>query len=277
NTNQGYRYQLTAQLSKQYKFGLNFMAAYTYGQSKDIANGIRNSPESNWQLNQATNANNPQLTYSNFDVRHRIVATVGYKKSWNERFTSYLSLIFTGQSGSPYTWDITANNKLTNSGQQVDVFYIPQNQSDINLVQYTDANGVVHTPQQQWNDLNNYINNDKYLSTHRGQYTERNAARTPWLNQLDMRFMQDIVIKGRNKIQITFDIINLTNLINPSWGWQYFVPNTLNSSASIGLTPLGTTTNGNPNFNFSAPTTSPYSVDKIASRWQGQIGVRYLF
>lgn len=277
NTKQGYRYQLTAQLSKQYKIGINFMAAYTYGQSKDISNGIRNSFESNWQLNQATNANNPQLTYSNFDVRHRIVATVGYKKSWNERLTSYLSLIFTGQSGTPYTWDITANNKLTNSGQQVDLFYIPKVQSDINLVTYN-VNGVAYTAQQQWNDLNNYISNDKYLNAHRGQYTERNGARTPWLNQLDMRFMQDIVIKGRNKLQLTFDIINLTNLINPNWGWQYFVPNTLNSSASIGLTPLGSTgTNGNPNFNFSAPTTKPYSTDKIGSRWQGQIGVRYLF
>ncbi|MFI5141928.1 MAG: TonB-dependent receptor, partial [Bacteroidia bacterium] len=109
------------------------------------------------------------------------------------------------------------------------------------------------------------------------QYTERNGGRTPWINQLDMRFMQDIVIKGRNKFQITFDIVNLTNLINPNWGWQYFVPNTINQSASIGLTPLGTTTNSNPNFTFSAPTTKPYSTDKIASRWQAQIGVRYLF
>ena len=276
NTNQGYRYQLTAQLSKQYKCGINFMAAYTYGQSKDMSNGIRNSFESNWQLNQAANANNPQLAYSNFDVRNRIVATTGYRKKWNDRLTSYLSFVFTSQSGTPYTWDITANNKLTNSGQQVDVFYIPKVQSDINLTTYT-VNGTAYTAAQQWNDLNNYINNDKYLSSHRGQYTERNGARTPWINQLDMRFMQDIVIKGRNKFQVTFDIINLTNLINPNWGWQYFVPNTLNSSASIGLTPLGTTTNGNPNYTFSAPTTKPYSTDKIASRWQGQIGVRYLF
>ena len=277
NTNKGYRYQLTAQISKQYKFGLNFMAAYTYGQSKDISNGIRNSFESNWQLNQATNANSPQLTYSNFDVRNRIVATLGYKKTWNQHLASYVSFIFTSQSGTPYTWDITANNKLTNSGQQVDLFYIPKNQNDINLVQYTDAAGV-HTVAQQWSDLNNYISNDKYLNSHRGEYTERNGGRTPWINQLDMRFMQDIVIKGRNKFQITFDIINLTNLLNKNWGYQYFVPNTLNSSASIGLTPLGSTgANGNPNFNFSAPTTKPYSTDKIASRWQGQIGVRYTF
>ena len=47
NTSQGYRYSLTAQISKTYPFGLDIMAAYTYGHSKDITNGIRNSMESN--------------------------------------------------------------------------------------------------------------------------------------------------------------------------------------------------------------------------------------
>ena len=53
NTKQGYRYTLTGQVSKAFPFGLDVMAAYTYGQSKDITNGIRNSMESNWQLNQS--------------------------------------------------------------------------------------------------------------------------------------------------------------------------------------------------------------------------------
>src|SRR5579872_1568706 len=107
NTNQGYRYQLTAQISKHYNCGINFSAAYTYGQSKDISNGIRNSFESNWQVNQSLNPNNPSLAYSNFDVRHRIVSTAGYQKSWSKKATTYLTFVFTGQSGTPYTWGIT--------------------------------------------------------------------------------------------------------------------------------------------------------------------------
>jgi hypothetical protein len=43
NTKDGYRYSLTGQVNKTFRFGLNVMAAYTYGQSKDITNGIRNS------------------------------------------------------------------------------------------------------------------------------------------------------------------------------------------------------------------------------------------
>ncbi len=79
NTKEGYRYSLTGQVSKTFDFGLNFMVAYTYGRSKDITNGIRNSMESNWQLNQSLSPNNPGLAYSNFDVPHRIVATASYR------------------------------------------------------------------------------------------------------------------------------------------------------------------------------------------------------
>lgn len=281
NTTKGYRYQLTAQVSKEFKFGLNMMAAYTYGQSYDMANGIRNSFESNWQVNPALNPNNLSLAYSNFDIRHRVIATVGYKKSWNKMLTSYLSFVFSGQSGSPYTYALISN-KVTGNGQQVDLAYIPSQQSDINFVQFTDANGVVHTPQQQWNDLNNYIGNDSYLKAHRGQYTARNGARTPWNNMLDMRFMQDVNFYSKKEkkhtLQITFDIINLTNLLNPNWGYVYFTPNTINQCVLFGLTPLGSNgANGNPNYNYTTPTTKPYSIDKLNSRWQAQLGVRYSF
>jgi hypothetical protein len=65
-------------LSKSYNFGFNFFAAYTYGDAKDITNGIRNSMESNWQMNQSLTPNDPKLTTSNFAIKNRIVANLGY-------------------------------------------------------------------------------------------------------------------------------------------------------------------------------------------------------
>ncbi|WP_246229757.1 hypothetical protein [Mucilaginibacter humi] len=58
NTDQGYRYSITAQIGKVWTSGFSANVAYTYGHSKDVTNGIRNSMESNWQLNQALNPNN---------------------------------------------------------------------------------------------------------------------------------------------------------------------------------------------------------------------------
>ena len=280
NTHKGYRYSLTAQVSKQYKFGMNVMVAYNYGRSYDMSNGIRNSYESNWQLNQSLTPNNPSLSYSNFDIRHRIVSTLGYKKDWNKTFTSYLSFVFTGQSGTPFSWTMNSN-KISNSGQQIDLAYISASQGDINLVAYTDANGNVVSAQQQWENMDSYINGQKTLNSSRGHFTERNGGRTPWNNRLDMRFMQDInfyVKERKHTFQVTCDIVNFTNLINKNWGYAYFVPDTQNSSAFFGLTPTGTKgVNGNPNYTYVTPTTTPWSIDKLASRWQMQVGVRYQF
>ncbi|HCW07847.1 MAG TPA: hypothetical protein DGG95_10850 [Cytophagales bacterium] len=272
NTDKGYRYQLTAQLSKSYPFGLSYFAAYTYGQSKDVLNGVRNAPESSWQLNQALNPNDPALTYSNFDIRHRIVATAQYKKSWGQRGLSYISLIYASQSGTPFTYAITSSNNLTKNGQQIDLFYVPKSTAE-NPYNLT-------TAQQQAFDQ--FIQNDKYLNSRRGQFTERNGARTPWNNQLDLRLMHDFFLKvGKrtNTIQLSFDIINVSNLINKNWGVYYFVPNTQNNSVDPGLSIVSrSVANGVATINGSYTTpNAKYSIDQFSSRWKGQIGIRYIF
>jgi hypothetical protein len=274
NTDKGYRYQLTAQISKSYPFGLGWSAAYTYGESKDILNGIRNSPESGWQTNQGLNPNNLSLAYSNFDIRHRIVATANYKKSWAAG-TSYISLILTMQSGSPFSYAINSN-KLTANGQQVDMFYVPKSASE-NPYNFTGA-----TAATQLQAFDQFISNDSYLNSRRGQFTERNGGRTPWNNQLDLRFMHDFhlnVGKKTNTIQLTFDIINFTNMLNKDWGVYYFTPNTTNSSVDPGLSINSrTVSNGVATVNgaYSTPK-STYSIDQFSSRWQAQVGVRYIF
>lgn len=275
NTTKGYRYSLSVKVQKDYKFGLGFMTAYNFGQSFDMSNGIRNSYESNWQLNQALSPNNPSLAYSNFDIRHRIIASVNYKHKWNENNKTTFSLFFTTQSGSPYTW-VIGSNKITGNGQQVDLAYIPTKEGEILFTPYTDANGNTISAHDQWVAFDKYISNNDYLNSRRGQFTERNGARTPWNTQADLRIMHEVKLK-KGSLTFNWDVVNLTNLLNPNWGWSYFVPNTLNSSAYIGLTPTGTVTNNTPVFKYVEPTTTPYSIDKLASRWQSQIGIRYTF
>ncbi|UOQ73838.1 hypothetical protein [Hymenobacter cellulosilyticus] len=60
NTDQGYRYNLTGQLQKQFADGLNTMVAYTYGKSKEINSGFNTTASSNFGFNQIiTDPNNP--------------------------------------------------------------------------------------------------------------------------------------------------------------------------------------------------------------------------
>lgn len=274
NTNQGYRYSITGQISKSLPFGLDIMAAYTYGQSKDITNGIRNSMESNWQLNQALNPNNPGLAYSNFDIRNRIVSTVNFRHAWDaqSKYVSNFSLFFSAQSGSPYSYGFL-NATINGTGQNVSLVYIPKAGETSKFI--LDAGQAAA--------FDAFIDGDKYLKTRRGQFTERNGARTPWNVQADFRFSQDFVVVGsgskKQTLTFTYDIVNLTNLLNKNWGVQYFSPNTYNSMASVGLKAVAGTGSATtyPNYTFNKDNTSTYSKDFFASRFQMQFGLRYSF
>jgi hypothetical protein len=278
NTSQGYRYSITGQVSKSFKFGLNAMVAYTYGNSKDITNGIRNSMESNWQLNQALNPNSPTLAYSNFDIRHRLVSMINYKLNWNKesKFVSNFSFFFNTSSGAPYSYGFV-NATIDGTGQQVSLAYIPNKGETVNF--FADVAGG-KTAAQQATEFDTYIDGNKYLSSRRGSFTERNGGRTPWNTQLDFRFSQDFNFKAgkhTHTITFTYDIVNLTNLLNKDWGKQYFSPNTFNSMASIGLKSkqAGGPTSY-PVYTWTDPGT-PYSIDYFGSRFQMQFGLRYSF
>ena len=284
NTDQGERYSLTGIISKSYTFNeknmLNVYAAYTYGVSKDLTNGIRNSMESNWQLNQSLTPNNPVLAYSNFDIRNRIVANVSYKLAWSAAHQTTLGLVFTSQSGSPFTWGIV-NGTIAGTPQAAGLVYIPKDVAEATTL-FKDITGGATAATQAQNFMN-FVAGDTYLSSRQGNFTERNGGRTPWNTNLDLRLLHDISFKvGDNKvhtIELSLDIFNFTNLLNKDWGWSYFVPNTFNSTSSVGLNVAaaskidGTT---NPTYSWKQPLT-PYSIDQLASRWQMQLGARYSF
>jgi len=299
NTSKGYRYNLTTQISKvtnNVKLGVNsflnfnWMAAYTYGMSKDVSNGIRNSFQSNYELNPTINPESSPLAYSNFDLRHRIVATIGGSLHWSSSNVTSLNFYYSGQSGSPYSL-IYTNAPFGNSSN-APLVYIPKTSADINLADVKNSAGAVtYSAQQQWNDLNNFISGDSYLSTHRGQYASRNALRTPWNHEVDMKLMHEFYLGKSNRqhvLTVSLDVFNVLNLLNNAWGHVTFVTNVNNYTVNFlkfandasGKKP-GTPASGYaPTFQFLAPpagTNHYYTNDPINSRWQGQFGLKYSF
>jgi hypothetical protein len=275
NTKEGFRYSTTASIAHKFYQNLDVYTAYTYGLSKDISNGVRVSPQANWEWNHTTDPNNPALSFSNFDIRHRFILALNYTKTWSKRTATQVSLISTAASGSPYTYtyagDLNRDASATN-----DLFFVPKDRTQINLVDIKDAAGkTTVSADEQWAQLDNYIQKDMYLEAHRGQFTERNGARTPWNTQTDMRLTQSLKI-GKQLFLLSLDIINAGNLINRDWGKQYFVSNTLNSSYQI--VTVASVTNDVATFRFNDPKgQTPYQIDPIASKWQGQLGLRWVF
>ncbi len=274
NTNRGYRYSLTASITKSTpKYDGHL--AYTYGVSKDVSSTVRSSHAANFEWNQAIIANDPELSFSNFDLRHKIVSYHFYKIPFK---TSNLKLgaFFNGRSGSPFTF-VYAGDVNRDGSSRNDLVFIPNTQSDINLVPIVDGNNnVLVSADQQWQQFDVYIKNNDYLNDNRGNYADRNGARTPWNKYVDLNItFQNNLGKKSNALQISLDVFNVANVLNRNWGKQHFVPNLENSSFS--LLEFKGIVNNQPTFQFNNPSGTPWQIDPIASRWQGQLGLKYSF
>ncbi|MCX6270170.1 MAG: hypothetical protein NTU44_02950, partial [Bacteroidetes bacterium] len=270
-------------LQKPASKGLYGSIAYTLGHSRGIVDGTSSQNSSQWRYTPEVNGRNKlDEAYTNFDMGSRVVAFVSYKLDYCRHFATTLSVFYNGQSGSRYSYVYLDGYKMTSEDavNDQDLIWIPKDQSQVNLTAYT-ASGTLHTVAEQWALLDKFISDDKYLSKHRGGYAERNGARLPFTNNIDLRLLQDFYLdyKGhQHTLQLSLDIFNLGNLINPEWGWKYYV--------NTGVVPLikfegfeadGTT----PKFTYRNP--RGYDIKTISdagiggSRWFAQAGVRYIF
>jgi len=280
NTNLGYSYNFVFMLQKQFDNGFNAQASYTYGKSMDLNSGTSSVAYSNWRyVNNVYGLNDLRLTRSNFDLGSRITGLVSYKKEYLKgMLATQVSLYYNGQSGQPNSY--IYNGDMNNDGTTNDMIYIPADQSEINLITIPAAGTTpAVTPDEQWAALDAFISNDKYLSKHRGEYAERNAARLPFQHQFDFRLLQEFKIKvggATNKLQLSFDILNVGNMLNKKWGHVIYATNQqfnlINYKGQVSTSTPTFTYDGGGQTNGNA-----YYFSDYTSRFRGQIGLRYIF
>ncbi|HNX01271.1 MAG TPA: TonB-dependent receptor [Candidatus Cloacimonadota bacterium] len=293
NTNKGYSYNLALQMLKQLDHGFTASVAYSYGHSEDLNSGTSSVAYSNWRyVNQVNGLNNLDVSISNYDVASRVMAFVNYKLEYLDgKLSTQVGLFYNGQSGQPLSY--IYNGDMNYDGTSNDLLYIPASSSEINLVDYTkkvDGNNVTVTAAEQWTALDAYIQGDKYLSAHRGEYAERNGARLPFQHQFDFRILQEFKVKTgnvTNKFQVSLDILNVGNLINKTWGRQYLASNLACTLIDYkGLYDADSDpavydySSNTPTFTYTGSSlvgNLPYSASDLYSRWRAQVGIRYIF
>jgi hypothetical protein len=179
---------------------------------------------------------------------------------------------FAGAGGNRYSFlysgDVNGDNNAGN-----DLIYIPRNQSEINFAPY----GTV-TADQQWAAFNAFIEQDDYLKAHRGQIADRFGALNPWFSNIDLKLLQDFsFMLGNNPqtFQLSVDVLNLANLLNSDWG----VRRAASAAATAPLQLVDFNGPGQaPRFNFKGTAKETFVDDPgLFSRWQVQIGLRYMF
>ena len=86
---------------------------------------------------------------------------------------------------------IRLRSDMNGDGSTNDLIYIPRDTSEMNFAPFT-VGTRTFTPAEQAAAYEAYIQQDPYLSEHRGEYAQRNALSFPMLRRLDLSIAQDI-------------------------------------------------------------------------------------
>ena len=291
NTDEGYTFNLTASLAKTFGNLVTYVA-YNYGDGKANQEGTSSQNSSQWRGQVSTDGRNfPVLGRTDFAIGHRILANLSYNLNWSQNIKTSISVFYNGESGDAFSYVIAGgtgqnlNRETGSTNRNRTLIYIPRDESEINLVDYT-AGNVTVTAHEQWLNFNALIESDPGLSEHRGEYAEKNGSFAPFNSTIDLVLRQDFGTDlGGNlhKIQLSFDIFNVANLINKEWGAIYTVPGSplvdFNNFQILQFDHYLDETSV-PAYTYrQGPKTGKdlFSIDGTASRWRMRIGIRYMF
>ena len=270
NSDKGRVFNASFKVEKSFKNGLYANIAYSYLNSKDVNSIEAEITGDAFAFNPVVgNANNDVLTYSKYGDTHRVIGVASKKFTYGgNKFATTISTFFEYAKGGRFNY--TYGGDINNDGSMVnDLLYIPT-PSELSQMQFSGAG--------QAEAFENYIQQDEYLNSRRGQYVERYGALAPWRGRWDMKLLQDfnfnVSKEKQNTIQLSVDILNVGNLINSNWG----VVQQPNNVQPVGVSFPGGDYTQEPIYSFNPNLKETFNADSsLLSRWQMQIGLRYIF
>ena len=281
NSDEGYNYTVTGSLRKAFSSSLRASLAYTYLQARNLFKSTEIASVLFSESPVQGDPNRPGLSYSEFGYPHRIIGSATYTKNWNDRLSTDIGLFaevaqgntFLGAGGNRYSYTYSGDVNGDGIGTN-DLIYIPKDAESASEIQFVAS--PTRTAAQQAAAFEKFIEQDDYLKGHRGDIAERFGAINPWFFNVDLRIMQNIGFNAGGKpqkVQISLDILNLPNLISSDWG----VRKVATPAATTPLSLAGFSQSGTPQFNFSGASETFTDDYSLLSRWQMQLGLRYIF
>ena len=127
-----------------------------------------------------------------------------------------------------------------------------------------------------------FVNKDSYISKHKGEYAEGYSVFNPWVHRLDSSYKHDFQVKIGNTInalQLSFDVKNILNMFNSSWGVSKGMNPDLNSGRILQYE--GVDADGYPTFSTPAAVNGNTEIwtysSSIGQCWYASVGIKYLF
>lgn len=268
NSDKGRIWNVAVKAQKNFQDGLYASMAYSYLNSKDVNSIEAEITGDAFTFNAARgNVNNDVLSYSRYGDTHRIIGVASKKWTYGGDKWATTASIF-GEYARGGRFNYTYGGDINGDGSNLnDLLYIPT-ESEIGQMMFSGPGQAAA--------FNAYIAQDDYLSERRGEYAERYGALAPWRSRWDMKLLQDYNIDvGNGKthtIQFSLDLLNIGNFISSEWG----LIQQPNNVQPIGVV-VDPMTNV-PTYTFDPNLVDTFGYDaSLASRWQMQFGLRYIF
>jgi hypothetical protein len=289
NTTKGGAGSATIRIEKPMTKGFSGLAGYTYAVAKDLQS-VGSTVQANMPT--YTGQNYLGVSYSDNDLRHRIVGAVNYRLEYGGDYggATMFTLGMVSNSGGKLSY--TYASDLNGDGQTNDALYIPNSASELQFATIGATTATSSspaqpaiTPEEQRAAFDAWVDENPYLKGRRGQYAERNGAYYPWLTRFDFSVIQEFYVlvgqkKTKNTIQLRADVLNIGNLISQKWGVSY------QSTSMQPLSVASVAADGTPTYRFGTQTVDGVRVPlqnsfvpsaTVSNVWQAQIGIRYIF
>ena len=272
NTSRGYGWSANITLNAHPTERLSLMAAYTHTVAKDVTGMPGSNAESAFTyVPTVEGPNHIKLHNSQYTTPDRLVASVtAHDKSGN-----HYSIIYEGWLGGANYSYMTVND-MNNDGYNYDAIYVPTDEEVSN-------NQFRFVSEDDKTRFMDYVHANDYLKNRQGKYAESYSVYSPWVHRIDFSYKHDFVLNAGNnqhKLQLSFDIKNVMNFFNSSWGVAKYLNPEIGSEARIlkyeSVDADGVAT-------FSTPTsikgdtqtfTPSYSLSQC---WYASIGIKYIF
>ncbi len=271
NTSKGYGWSANVTLNAQPAEWLNLMAAYTHTVSKEIT-GLPGSAAESAFTYVPTNAgpNNIKLHNSQYVTPDRIVASA----TIHDKSHNHYSFIYETWRGG-YNYSYMLANDMNGDGYSYDALYIPTDQEvGTGKFRFASEDDKVR--------FMNYVHNNDYLKNRQGEYAEGYSVYSPWVHRIDFAYKHDFTLNIANTLhtlQLSFDMKNVLNFFNSSWGVSKYMNPLLNEGRILKYE--STDAQGYPV--FSTPNAVNGSVEtfvpnhSIGQCWYASVGLRYIF
>lgn len=281
SVNKGYSYSLSALFEKEFDFGLGLRGSYTYGRSKSVNDGTSSVAASNWGYYAARDLQDAgEVANSRFDIPHRVMFQVNYTSPRYARglMSTEVGLTYNGSSGYRYSLLMNEDADFNGDGQRSNsLMYIPT-AAEVQAITFVSNKGKALSAEEQAKarqNVENWILGDSYASTHRGQIAERNSNLSKWEHEINLHLAQNFHLpKHWGKLQVSFDVMNLANMLDKDWGATY---GNVFSIAPLGVSKMNTKDGISTATFYDNTANATIRPSDILSRWHMQLGVRYTF